>query len=75
MPLFVLEHSSPPYASVEQLRMKSGKTMVACALRGIKKFCSALDSCAHYGRKLFQPRFCLSCRVKAQCGKEAFRLN
>jgi len=62
-------------SSVEQLRAKSGKTMVAlCVVAGHRKFLQRKGQCAHYGRKLFQPRFCLICRVMALCGKEAFRL-
>ncbi|WP_157682255.1 hypothetical protein [Mucilaginibacter mallensis] len=37
--------------SVEQLRMKSGKTIVALCMAGHRKFLQRIGPCAHCGRK------------------------
>jgi hypothetical protein len=45
--------------SAKKLRMKAGKTMVAKSAAGHRKFLQRIGQRVHYGRKLFQPRFCL----------------
>jgi hypothetical protein len=63
--------------SVEQLRVKSGKTMVGLSVAGHSRFLQKRKGqvCSDSGVKIWQPRFCLICSVMALCGKEAFLLT
>ncbi|HTE01993.1 MAG TPA: hypothetical protein VK668_22045 [Mucilaginibacter sp.] len=57
--------------------MKSGKTMVAFVRpQGKSKFCRSVSLCEQSEcAKLLRTWFCLICRAKAWCGKEAFLLT
>jgi hypothetical protein len=64
------------FPSADQLRAKSGKTMVAPSAAGHSNVLHARSQSERVVRaKILQPRFCLICSAKALCGKEAFLLK